>query len=571
MKKSIAHAVSKGLVLAALSQAALADGVEYEVQWDEATNYYRVYMRPDATPVIDQTTTVQVTLRIPDGMISDSLEGNPSALSNAIDLTSAHAEQGITWSASSGAFSPTEDPMVDYISFTPTLPAVFGLVGGEQQEIFSFTTGDACLGAVEIMDNDNDPFNNPPAGQQFNSRQSNPGNAFTSLGWGSGNQFLGIEGGAAVCRSLSANNDPVVVDDSGAVEQGESTTIAVLDNDSDADGDALTITAKTDGDHGVAAIVNGTMMTYTAADNSYFGPDSFTYTVSDGKGGTITATVSINITEKQATGNNPPVAVSDTISVVAGASVDIDVVDNDTDADGDSLTLATVGVAGKGVASISGGQVRYTADAGESGPDSFTYTVSDGQGGETTGTVTVNITMATASDNDGDGLSNDDEAILGTNPDEADSDGDGIDDRYEVGPNVSSSAIDTDRDGIIDALDPDDDNDGILTRFENYNGGLPTDDDTDRDGRPDYLDPDDDNDGLLTAQEAPDENGDGDPSDAKDSDPRDGIADYLQRPGNFSPEYQKPIPTLTEWAQILLTMLLGVVALGGFRRKYPGK
>ncbi|PID33937.1 MAG: hypothetical protein CR976_02990, partial [Thiotrichales bacterium] len=133
----------------------------------------------------------------------------------------------------------------------------------------------------------------------------------------------------------------------------------------------------------------------------------------------------------------------------------------------------------------------------------------------------MTVTLATASDNDGDGLSNDDEAALGTNPDVADSDGDGIGDLHEVGGNVSSP-VDTDRDGTIDALDEDDDNDSIPTRLENYNGGLPTDDDTDRDGTPDYLDPDDDNDGIPTAQEGP---AGGDQSAARDTN-GDGRPDY---------------------------------------------
>lgn len=558
MKKSIASAVSRGLVLAALSQTALADGVTYGITWDDSNKSYHVFMTPDATPAVDQTLSAQVTLRIPHGTLPATFTDT------SIGLVSEHS--GANWRATSRAIAPSEDSTMDYVSFTPTIsdPTTFALVAGQKQEIFSFNTGSACLGLVEIMDNDTDPFNNPPAGQ-VNSVQSNPGNEFSSLMWTAENDYLGIEAesGTADCRTTVANNDPVAGNDSVTVEQGNAIDIDVLNNDSDADGDTLTIASKTNGTHGVATVINDSLIEYIA-DTGYVGSDEFTYTLSDGQGGSATATVTVNITDGQST-NALPVAVSDSASVVAGASIDIDVLNNDTDADSDNLTLTAVGQAGKGTTSISNGQVRYVPGSGTSGTDSFTYTVSDGNGGEATGTVAITITTATASDNDGDGISNDDEAVLGTDPDSADSDGDGINDLYELGGDIAFP-VDTDDDGIIDALDDDDDNDTILTIFEDYNGGLPTNDDTDRDGIPDYLDADDDNDGLLTSQEQPAVSGDPNNGNARDTD-GDGRPDYLQRPGNFSPDTQKPIPTLTEWAQILLSMLLGLVALGGFWRK----
>ncbi|QQZ28516.1 hypothetical protein HMY34_06940 [Thiothrix subterranea] len=128
-------------------------------------------------------------------------------------------------------------------------------------------------------------------------------------------------------------------------------------------------------------------------------------------------------------------------------------------------------------------------------------------------------------DSDGDGLKDGDEVKAGTNPLNKDSDGDGIDDKTEVGADPTKP-IDTDGDGKPNAVDNDDDNDGILTKHENYNSGTPLDDDTDKDGKPDYLDTDDDGDGILTKDEKPDTNQDGSPTDATDGD-GDGIPDYL--------------------------------------------
>ncbi|MEZ4407218.1 MAG: DUF4215 domain-containing protein [Polyangiales bacterium] len=124
-------------------------------------------------------------------------------------------------------------------------------------------------------------------------------------------------------------------------------------------------------------------------------------------------------------------------------------------------------------------------------------------------------TCAPRGDRDGDGLPDDVETMIGTNPDNPDTDGDGIRDGDEVGTDPTRPR-DTDMDGMIDARDPDDDNDTIPTRDERP--GM-MDVDTDMDGRPDHLDPDDDGDGIPTAREAADDtspmhdrDGDGNPS-----------------------------------------------------------
>lgn len=92
-------------------------------------------------------------------------------------------------------------------------------------------------------------------------------------------------------------------------------------------------------------------------------------------------------------------------------------------------------------------------------------------------------------DDDGDGISNGAERLLGTNPMLTDSDGDGLSDTFEA-----VDEKDSDGDGTIDALDPDDDDDGIMTAMENAdpNGdGNPEDAlDSNDNGLPDYLDTD---------------------------------------------------------------------------------
>lgn len=97
-------------------------------------------------------------------------------------------------------------------------------------------------------------------------------------------------------------------------------------------------------------------------------------------------------------------------------------------------------------------------------------------------------------DSDGDGLSDQYEEKIGTEPYLSDTDGDGIHDGIEVGKN-KAKPLDSDNDKRIDALDFDDDNDGLPTILESKN-------DTDKDGLKDYLDSDSDNDGMKDGEEA---------------------------------------------------------------------
>jgi len=90
--------------------------------------------------------------------------------------------------------------------------------------------------------------------------------------------------------------------------------------------------------------------------------------------------------------NNAPTATADAATAVEGAAVTIDVLANDTDPDGDDLTITEVSGTSNGETEIEDGAIVYTADAGFSGQDTFTYTVSDGDN-TATGTVVVNVTL----------------------------------------------------------------------------------------------------------------------------------------------------------------------------------
>jgi hypothetical protein len=182
------------------------------------------------------------------------------------------------------------------------------------------------------------------------------------------------------------NTAPVAIDDAATVDENGSVLIEVLSNDSDADGDSLTLIFVGEAVHGQASMVENTVRYTPTAD--FAGNDSFAYTISDGQGGTDVATVAVVIAPAP---NAAPVAVDDVATVDEDASVLIDVLANDSDADGDSLTLTSAGPADYGQVTMVDAKVRYTPPADFAGTDAFAYTISDGQGNEVAAQVVVSV------------------------------------------------------------------------------------------------------------------------------------------------------------------------------------
>ncbi|MFC1547207.1 Ig-like domain-containing protein [Candidatus Neomarinimicrobiota bacterium] len=192
---------------------------------------------------------------------------------------------------------------------------------------------------------------------------------------------------ATVTISVGAFNDPpVAVADNVVTDEDSPVTINVLANDSDPEGDALSVENITQGSSGVVAINPDGSVTYTPAPD-FNGSDSFTYTISDGSGGSASANVSVTINAV----NDAPVAGNDAAETQEDTPVTIDVLANDSDVDGDPLTVQNVTQA-KGVVHINpDGSLAYEPTPNFSGLDEFYYTVIDGNGGQATATVTVTV------------------------------------------------------------------------------------------------------------------------------------------------------------------------------------
>jgi plastocyanin len=113
---------------------------------------------------------------------------------------------------------------------------------------------------------------------------------------------------------------PVANDDSAATTSGSATTIEVLANDTDADGDAITASIVTSPAGGTAAVNPDGTITYSAA--SFFaGTDTFTYRVSDGSLSSEPATVTVAVNDPAPPVLTVPIAMVANATSSAGAVV----------------------------------------------------------------------------------------------------------------------------------------------------------------------------------------------------------------------------------------------------------
>jgi PKD repeat protein len=323
-----------------------------------------------------------------------------AAIRTHFDLDPAAAQVGVTLGAASRAFATTLEQAI------PTLDAF-------QRE------------AAAVADRTNVPpvasfnatpdFGPAPLTVRFTSTSTSPDSDPLTTTWGFGDFGSGSgtsvshtyqQNGtfvatlkvcdAIVCSSTSkiitvgpvepANQPPVALDDTVSAQVGQAATFTVLANDSDADGDPLKITGVTDPPHGSV----GCFITCSySSDPNYTGPDSFEYTIVDGKGGADTATVSVTVT---ALANRAPIALSDALATSQGVAASLNVLANDSDADGDSLTVASASFTGPGgVSCLPTGICTFTPAAGFAGTTVFSYTISDGRGATANSFVRVTV------------------------------------------------------------------------------------------------------------------------------------------------------------------------------------
>ena len=214
----------------------------------------------------------------------------------------------------------------------------------------------------------------------------------------------------------AVNDGPVAVKDVYTVAEDNTIPLTPLANDTDADGDALSIasingTALTGGVQTIA-VPNGTVnisasgaITFTPAANfNSTTPISFPYVITDGS---LTSTANIEITVTAV--NDGPVAVKDVYTVAEDNTIPLTPLANDTDADGDALSIASINgtaltggvqtiAVPNGTVNISAsGAITFTpaANFNSTTPISFPYVITDGS---LTSTANIEITVTAVND-----------------------------------------------------------------------------------------------------------------------------------------------------------------------------
>ena len=182
---------------------------------------------------------------------------------------------------------------------------------------------------------------------------------------------------------LNGNHLPVANPDTASLPWNQSLDVDVLTNDTDSDGDALTVTQVTS-EFGTVVILANQQLSYTPA-TDFIGTDVLVYSITDGKGGTASSELTVIVN-----GNTAPTTVNDSAAIDDRTSLLLDVLSNDSDPDGNVLTLVSA-TAQQGTVSVESNKLRYIPKTGFDGVDTVSYQISDGLGGEATGQALITV------------------------------------------------------------------------------------------------------------------------------------------------------------------------------------
>ncbi len=266
------------------------------------------------------------------------------------------------------------------------------------------------------------------------------------------------------------NNDPNANDDSATTPLDTPVLLNVLGNDSDPDGDPLSVTSINGqsvapgdtvdvGDGTVSVLNNGSL--FFTPDAGFTGDATFEYHADDGNGGEDLANVTVTVNGPV---NNDPNANDDSATTPLDTPVLLNVLGNDSDPDGDPLSVTsingqsvapgdTVDVGDGTVSVLNNGSLFFTPDAGFTGDATFEYHADDGNGGEDLANVTVTVNGPVNNASVGDTVF-------------LDANGNGIQDAGESGvQGVQVTLTGAGNDGVIGTAD-----DTTATEFTNGTG-----------------------------------------------------------------------------------------------------
>ncbi|EOD9423373.1 Ig-like domain-containing protein, partial [Vibrio campbellii] len=264
-----------------------------------------------------------------------------------------------------------------------------------------------------------------------------------------------LEDSAEVSVTVNPVNDaPVANDDSAVTDEDTPVTINVLPNDTDVDGDTLTIVnASVPADQGTVEVVDGKLV-FTPAEN-FNGEATISYTVSDGA---LEDEAQVSVTVNPI--NDAPVANDDRAATDEDTPVTIDVLPNDTDVDGDTLTIVNTSVpVDQGTVEIVDGKLVFTPADNFNGEATISYTVSDG---ELEDSAEVSVTVNPVNDapvaNDDSAVTDEDTPVtIDVLPNDTDIDGDTL--------SIVSASVPADQ-GTVEIVD----GKLVFTPADNFNG-----------------------------------------------------------------------------------------------------
>ncbi len=194
-----------------------------------------------------------------------------------------------------------------------------------------------------------------------------------------------VDSNLATVTITDGNVAPVAVDDAASTDEDTPVDVNVLANDTDADGDPLSVASFTQPAHGSVALA-GAMLRYTPAAN-FNGTDTFQYRASDATEQSNLAMVTITVNSV----SDAPVASDSTETTAEDTPLTSTV--SATDGDGDALSYSLVGPAPVGLSfNTANGAFTYTPASNFHGTVSFQFKANDGTTDSNTATVTITVT-----------------------------------------------------------------------------------------------------------------------------------------------------------------------------------
>ena len=187
------------------------------------------------------------------------------------------------------------------------------------------------------------------------------------------------------------NQAPVASNDNVVTDEDIELVINALSGDSDPDNDTLEVASTGPASFGSVENLGGGLLRYTP-DLDQNGIDSFSYTITDGKGLSSTATVNVSVLPV----NDAPRLGADIAATLEDQPVQINVLSNDYDPEGDAMTvsLPIINAFNGSVELLQGGVIRFTPfpDMSVGVADNFMYMVTDSNGASSSGMVSINVT-----------------------------------------------------------------------------------------------------------------------------------------------------------------------------------